>query len=201
MSTVLLNPTGDNRQPQEQTPSNAYAVANWFLGTFRNNNKPITLAGLQKFVYLAFGWYCVHKNTLLFDDRVAMSHSGPVIVPLEKMFSCFGEKPITRTAQIFQDDKVEVLEFSVHPENCTGFEKLSLKEQQRLRRAEHDVTDCLRHIYLEFRETSYDDLSTAVCCPGTKIHEMYKNLDKHTSYADIPIKMIQEYFKEFFDTQ
>jgi uncharacterized phage-associated protein len=202
MSTICLNPSDDDRQPRRQSQKrpifNAYAVANWFLHITIETDNPITLVRLHKLVCLAYGWYLARCDKLLFDDKIVMSHSGPVVLSLEEMFERFGTKPITRFAQFFQDDKIETIDFSIHPEKHEWFNNLPLREKQRLRHDEQEVEHCLQTVWNMFGGLPYENLMTAVCCPDSEMLDIYDNLGEFADYEEIPTETLNNYFKDFF---
>jgi uncharacterized phage-associated protein len=202
MSSICLNPSGDNNngQPRVRPIFNAYAVANWFLHHTITPENPITLARLQKLVCLAYGWFAVYQNKPLFDDKIVMAHSGPAVISLERMFERFGTRPITRYAQLFQDAEIEVIEFSVHPEQHEWFNRLSLREKQKLRNDEREIQKCLYSVWKLFGELPYQNLLTAVCCPNSEMQDIYDDLDQFTEYKEIPLETLHDYFRDFFTT-
>jgi uncharacterized phage-associated protein len=179
---------------------NAYAVANWFLHITIEADNPITLARLQKLVCLAYGWFVAHQNKPLFNDAIVMSRSGLIVWSLEKMFERYGTKPITRLAQFFQDDKIETIDFSIHPEKHEWFNNLSLREKQRLRHDEQGVESCLQTVWNMFGGLPYENLMTAVCCLDSEMQDIYDNLGEFADYEEIPIETLNNYFKDFFAT-
>jgi uncharacterized phage-associated protein len=202
MSSVALNPSGDNRQPRRRPIFNAYAVANWFLHHTITPDTPITLERLQKLVCLSYGWFAVYQSKALFDDKIVMSRSGAAVLSLERMFERFGSRPITRYAQVFQDDEIEVINFSIHPEQHEWFSPLPLKEKQRLRNDERDVQTCLYNVWKIFGNLSNHQLLTAVCCPDSDMYAVYTELKHNTEheYLNIPDALLYGYFQDFFAT-
>jgi uncharacterized phage-associated protein len=211
MTTVCLNPAGDDgseQHPQSKNgrnvPAHSFGVANWFLVAGKGEQIQITLPKLQRFVYLAYGRYFAYEGSALFAERIAMSAYGPVIVPLDKIFSGYVTRPINRFAQILQDDEVEAIDFSVHPDFNKHFGDLPYKERQSILEASQKVISHLRAVWLSFRQFSTSNLLASVCGQGSQIWQIYDKLiaggtDGYVDYVDLSPKMIQDYFKDFFN--
>jgi uncharacterized phage-associated protein len=209
MSSICLNPSGDNNKDNSKSKSenkssrtfpnfHVFAVANWFLDTAAKDKRELNLMRLQRFVYLAYGWYYAYKDSILFGEEMVMSTNGPIVPLLERMFSRFDSKPITRRAQIFQDAEKEVLDFTLDPTDKEKFDRLPLVDRQRLVEMHRDVEECLRAVYVKYRDVSARGLMEAVCGVGSDVCEIYDNIDTYAQYAPLPKKVIQKYFKDYY---
>jgi uncharacterized phage-associated protein len=189
-----LTETVETEQTQ-QAPATAFAVANWFLDAADKSGVGLTLARLQKFVYLAYGWYGAYYGESLFDDPILATQSGPVIVSLLAMFRACGKKPIKRRAEIFRDDKIEVLGFSIRS-NDEELDDLSLEACSRRKEIEQCIVDVLTVVWKNYSTLPYDKLSNMMYRPDAPIGKIYNCLDGNIHDVVISPKVIREYFRE-----
>lgn len=86
---------------------NALSVANYFVKLAKRDNKPITLLGLVKRVYIAHGYYLAIHHKPLIDhrfDRVEAWKYGPVIPSVYHSFKQYRSNPITDETVIMEWD-------------------------------------------------------------------------------------------------
>jgi uncharacterized phage-associated protein len=184
MSTL----TGTNGLAQaQQSPTTAFAVANWFLDTAESEGVDLTLAKLHKYVYLAYGWYFAYYENPLFEDPILATRSGPVVVSLQAMFRDCGRNSIKRRAEIFQDDTVEVLVFSVYSQGKNPNE------------VEQGILEILSSVWEVYSTLSYDRLANMMYRPDSPIGKIYGRLDANIPYMVISPKMIRDYFLKLYN--
>lgn len=86
---------------------NALAVANYFIELSQKENKPITLLGLIKRVYIAHGFSLAIFHKSLLDprfDKVEAWKYGPVIPSVYHSFKQFKANPITEKTVVMNWD-------------------------------------------------------------------------------------------------
>ena len=57
----------------------ARQVANWFVGKFAADSRPLTVMELLKLTYIAHGWHLEMHDSPLFHNRIEAWRHGPVI--------------------------------------------------------------------------------------------------------------------------
>jgi uncharacterized phage-associated protein len=182
-------------QRVQQVPTNAFAVANWFLDAAEKEGNGLTLAKLQKFVYLAYGWYFAYYDEPLFNETILATPSGPIVPALTSMFKDCGKKPIKRRAEIFRDDKIEVLKFSIRlsDESLTS---LSNEERDRRKELEQRIVDVLTVVWKSYSALSYEKLMNMMYRPDSPIGKIFDRLGSDIHNVAIAPEAIRNYFKE-----
>ncbi|WP_297448676.1 Panacea domain-containing protein [uncultured Alistipes sp.] len=87
---------------------NALAVANYFIELAQKENRPITLLGLIKRVYIAHGFSLAIFHKSLLDprfDKVEAWKYGPVIPSVYHSFKQFKANPITEKTVVMTWDE------------------------------------------------------------------------------------------------
>lgn len=78
--------------------NDARAVANYFLGLAKKEDKKLDPLGIQVLVYFAHGWNLAITGRPLISQRIEAGPNGPIIRDLYDAFSRFGYAPITEPA-------------------------------------------------------------------------------------------------------
>jgi uncharacterized phage-associated protein len=73
----------------------ALDIANYFILTGRQADRPVTNMKLQKLIYYAQGWYmALHNGLTLFEEDFKRWDFGPVCPPVYNKFKKSGAQPI-----------------------------------------------------------------------------------------------------------
>ena len=80
---------------QDQHPSRAMAVANWFLERSWHDSRSCDQMKLYKLTFFAHGWHLGITGRELFPEDVEAWPHGPVVRDLYMEFKRFGRDPIT----------------------------------------------------------------------------------------------------------
>ncbi|MDR2438560.1 MAG: hypothetical protein LBE12_04180 [Planctomycetaceae bacterium] len=94
--------------------TDVFAVANWFIEKADKERRALTLSRLQSLSYLAYGWFLVYsEGTPLFDADIIATPQDLIIPVLRRKFRECAGRFINKYAEVFQDDKEEVLRHSI----------------------------------------------------------------------------------------
>jgi uncharacterized phage-associated protein len=186
-----------NSCQRRQPPTSAFAVANWFLGKAEEQNKQLTIARLQDFVYLAYGWYYAYYDEPLFDDVIFATWRGPAVATLATLFQGNSKKPINHRIKIFQDDKVEVWEPSVY---LTQNETNNNNEERKT--IEKKIESVLAMVWDGYSELSHSQLLLILYRSTSPLGKICKNCEYFSRKVhNMPVdpEKIGEYFTELLD--
>jgi uncharacterized phage-associated protein len=192
VSTVTTNVEHDSYQ-QHQSPTNAFAVANWFLDKSEKDNIPLNLAKLQDLVYLAYGWYYAYYESPLFDDAIFATLRGPAISTLATLFKGNGKNPIKQHIKFFQDDQIEMYEPSI-------YKSLNEPENHDRKILEENIEEILEGIWSTYALLPRDQILNILYRPTSPIRKICEQLNGNFHAMVIEPESIQEYFTELLDT-
>ena len=147
-------------------------VANWFIQTAIDENKPVDQIKLMKLVYIAYGVNLAINDKPLFVEPIEAWKYGPVIAKLYQQLKCFGIGDIKYLIALPRSDNTE-----------KGIDK--------------DTINILKLVWKSFNKYSGIQLSNwSHNEDGPWYKAWHHNGGKDRSHYPIEDKIMKDYFKK-----
>jgi uncharacterized phage-associated protein len=141
----------------EKSPTDIYAIINWFLDRSVLDYELLTLARLQVYAYFAYGWYCAEYDEPLFDSSILATQQGIIIPEIIFAFRDCGKGLINHRVRIFRNGRDEILENSIYlSEN--ELSSLTAEEQEKRKKTEDNIEEVLSSVWDSYSKLSDEQL-------------------------------------------
>lgn len=181
-----------------QYPSHEIAVANWFLERAAEENVELTHSALQVLVQLAYGVYFINYRVPLFEAIPVTGSFGPFLPSLASFYNNPYGKLRGNSLRIFQDDKIEVLDWRVR---MSEDELNLLPEKNRAEKLQviQQIERVLEYVWKGFKISTPLQFGFSLLGSGSPYNEIYSQTEGEGRTVFISHDEIQKYFLGLWD--